>query len=161
MAEPAAASAAESSANPGNNSSDPYRAYAFKLIVTGMIEAHFTQCTGLGMRVDTISYAEGGNSKIYHVPGRTRCDPVTLRYGLTQSHELWDWINTITKGTAPVPRKNIQIILLDSDGVTEKVRWTLYNAWPCAWRGASLDALQSEVAIESVEFVYESVDRQD
>ncbi len=140
---------------------DPYRAYGFKLMVAGMTEAHFTQCSGLGVRVEAITYAEGGNAKLYHVPGRTRCDPVTLHYGLTQSHELWDWMNSITKGTVPVPRKNVQILLLDSDGVTEKVRWTLYNAWPCAWRGARLDALVSEIAIESVEFVYENVDRQD
>jgi phage tail-like protein len=140
---------------------DPYRSYSFKLMVAGMEAAHFTQCSGLGVRVEAIAYAEGGNAKLYHVPGRTRCDPVTLHYGLTQSHELWDWMNSITKGTVPVPRKNVQILLLDADGMTEKVRWTLYNAWPCAWRGARLDALISEIALESVEFVYENVDRQD
>jgi phage tail-like protein len=161
MAQPAEkAPKTESGAAPGSFT-DPYRAYGFKLMVTGMVEAHFTQCSGLGVRVDSISYAEGGSSKVYHVPGRTRNDPVTLYYGLTQSHEIWDWVNSISKGTVPVPRKNIQILLLDSDGVTEKVRWTLYNAWPRAWRGARLDALLSEVAIESVEFVYETVDRQD
>lgn len=151
---------ATSGATPGIFA-DPYRAYNFKLVVTGLIEAHFTSCSGLGMRVEAISYAEGGNTTVYHVPGRTRFDPVTLHYGLTRSDELWKWMNSISKGTTPVPRKNIQILLLDSDGVAEKVRWTLYNAWPCAWRGAKLDALASEVAIESVEFVYETVDRQD
>lgn len=161
MAEPAGkAPKGESGATPGLFI-DPYRAYSFKLVVTGMVEAHFTQCSGLGMRVESIDYAEGGSTKVYHVPGRTRCDPVTLYYGLTQSHELWDWMNNITKGVAPVPRKNIQILLFDADGITEKVRWTLYNAWPCAWRGATLSALGSEVAIESVEFTYETVDRQD
>ena len=139
---------------------DPYRAYNFKLVIAGLLEAHFTCCSGLGMRVETIAYCEGGSTTQYCVPGRTLCDPVTLYYGLTRSDELWKWMNTISKGTPPVARKNIQVLLLDSDGVTEKVRWTLYNAWPCAWRGAKLDALVSEVAIESVEFVYETVDRQ-
>jgi phage tail-like protein len=162
MAEPAgkAAPKKESSATPGLFI-DPYRAYSFKLVITGLMEAHFTQCSGLGMRVEPIEYAEGGSTKVYHVPGRTRCDPITLYYGLTQSHELWDWMNSISKGTAPMPRKDINILLFDPDGVTEKVRWTLYNAWPCAWRGATLNALVSEVAIESVEFTYESVARQD
>lgn len=161
MAEPAAkAPTAESSATPGRFI-DPYRAYSFKLVVTGMVEAHFTECSGLGMRVEAIPYSEGASKTVYHVPGKTRCDPVTLHYGLTQSHELWDWISNISKGIGPVPRKNVQILLFDADGVTEKVRWTLYRAWPCAWRGAALDAQNSEVAIESVEFVYETVDRQD
>ena len=162
MADPAAKpAAAQSGATPGLFI-DPYRAYSFKLLVGGsMVEAHFTRCTGLGMRVEPIPYAEGGSSKIYHVPGRTRCEPVTLQYGLTSSHALWDWMNSITKGTVPMPRKNIQILLLDPDGITEKVRWALNNAWPCAWRGASLDALAGEVAIESVEFIYETVERLD
>jgi len=125
-----------------------------------MIDAAFAQCCGLGRTVDTIDYCEGGSSKVYHVPGRTRCHPVTLYYGLTQSRQLWDWMDSISKGITPVPRKNIHILILDADGMSEKVRWTLYNAWPCSWRGAKLDALASEIAIESVEFVYENVDRQ-
>ena len=47
----------------------------------------------------------------------------------------------------------------DSDGTTEVMRWDLINAWPSAWRGAALDALSHEVAIESLTIVFESLNR--
>jgi len=159
MAEPAGKTPQKQSGATPGVFVDPYRAYSFKLLITDMIDAHFTQCVGLGMTVDVMDYSEGGNSKVYHIPGRTRFEPVTLYYGLTQSHQLWDWMNNVSKGITPVTRRTIHILLLEPDGMSEKVRWTLNNAWPCAWRGAKLDALVSEVAIESVEFVYETVDR--
>ena len=49
--------------------------------------------------------------------------------------------------------------MLQTDGVTEVMRWDLINAWPAEWRGAPLDALAHEVAIESVTLVFESLQR--
>ena len=39
---------------------DPYRAFNFKLEIRGVIEGHFTECSGLGVRVHPIRYREGG-----------------------------------------------------------------------------------------------------
>jgi phage tail-like protein len=61
----------------------------------------------------------------------------------------------------PVQRKNVQLVMLDADGVTETVRWTLYNAWPCEWRGAELNSLgHSRVAIHTLVLAYENLDQQ-
>lgn len=151
---------AQSGATPGVFV-DPFRAFHFKLVILGITEAHFTQCSGLGIRVDPISYSEGGSPVEHQIPGRVHFDPVTLQFGFTDSRELWEWMMSIVKKQVPIPRKNINILVLDADGITEKVRWTLYNAWPSAWRGAELNALSpSRVAIHSVEFVYENVDQQ-
>jgi phage tail-like protein len=49
--------------------------------------------------------------------------------------------------------------MLDTDGVTEVLRWDLINAWPSEWHGAPLDALAREVAIESLTLVFESLQR--
>jgi hypothetical protein len=50
---------------------DPYRAYNFKLEIQGVTEGHFTECGGLGVKVDVISYREGGNSQVIHrLPGQ-------------------------------------------------------------------------------------------
>jgi phage tail-like protein len=157
---PEAAKAPQPAVAPGQFV-DPYRKFNFKLLISGMTEARFMEFSGIDVRVDAIAYAEGGNTTEYYVPGRTHYDPVTLESVITQSHELWDWMMQMVKGTAPVPRKDVQILLLDSDGTTEKVRWTLYKAWPCAWEGAHLNALVSEYAIQRLRLVYERVDRQD
>jgi phage tail-like protein len=137
---------------------DPYRAYNFKLVIQGITEGHFTDCMGMGARVRVYKYAEGGNKSVIHcVPGQVEYGDITLRYGLTASHELWDWFMSAVTGK--VNRKNVSILMLDSDGVTEVMRWDLINAWPSEWRGAALNALNGEVAIETLTLVYESLER--
>jgi phage tail-like protein len=137
---------------------DPYRAYNFKLEIQGITEAHFTEVSGMEAKVTPISYREAGNSQVVHyVPGRTEYSAITLRYGVTKSRELWDWFTTGVKGK--IQRKNISIVLLDSDGTTEVMRWNLVNSWASQWRGAMLDARGQEVAIESLTLVYETLER--
>ncbi|SRR5258708_3903200 len=151
---------AQSGATPGVFV-DPFRTFNFKLVILGITEAHFTQCSGLSIRVDPISYSEGGSPVEHQIPGRAHFDPVTLQFGFTQSRELWDWMMSVVKQQLPIQRKNVQILVLDADGITEKVRWTLYNAWPSAWRGAELNAMgPSQVAIHALELRYENVDQQ-
>lgn len=140
------------------DNTDPYRAYNFKLIIQGVTEGHFTECTGLAVKVDAIKYREAGNNQVVRrIPGQVEYGDIVLRYGLTASHELWDWFMTSVKGQ--VVRKNVSILMLDSDGSTERMRWDLINAWPAEWKGVPLNALSREAAIESLTLVYETVNR--
>ncbi|MBN9389037.1 MAG: phage tail protein [Chloroflexi bacterium] len=137
---------------------DPYRAYNFKLVIQGVTEGHFTECSGLGIRVQAIKYREGGINQVVHaIPGFVEYSDVTLKYGLTNSAELWNWFMTVVKGK--VTRKNVSILLLDSDGATEVMRWDLINAWPSEWRGVPLDAMHREVALETLTLVFETLER--
>jgi phage tail-like protein len=137
---------------------DPYRAYNFKLEIQGVTEGHFTECTNLGIKVEAIRYREGGTSQLVRrLPGPVEYGDITLRYGLTSSTEIWKWFMTGVKGK--VERKNVSIVMLDADGVTEAFRWDLVSAWPSAWRGAPLDAMAREAAIEEVTLVFETLNR--
>ena len=141
------------------NQTDPYRAYNFKLLIEGVTEGHFTRCSGLGVTVDAIKYREAGNNQVVRrIPGQVEYADVTLHYGLTASRELWDWLMTAVNGT--VERKNVSILMVDSDGASEVMRWNLLNAWPSEWRGAMLDAMSHEVAIESLTLVFETLQRE-
>jgi phage tail-like protein len=137
---------------------DPYRAYNFKLEIQGVTQGHFTECSGLGIKVQPIRYREGGTRQVVRaLPGPVEYANLTLRYGLTASTELWDWLMTAVEGK--VQRKNVSVLLLDADGVTEVTRWNLINAWPSEWRGALLDALGREAAIEALTLVFETLER--
>jgi len=148
----------QSGATPGTFA-DLFRDYNFKLLFTPEIpEAHFTQCSSIGVKVDAISYREGGNNQVVHrLPGRVEYSSVTLRYGLTKSADLWNWMQKSVSGS--VERRTVHIVVLGPEGVQEKVRWTLHEAWPNAWNGAPLDAMSSLIAIESLELVFETVER--
>jgi phage tail-like protein len=137
---------------------DPYRAYNFKLEIQGVTEGHFTECSGLGIRVRSIPYREGGAGQVVHqLPGRVEYSEVTLRYGLTSSRLLWDWLMSAVKGK--VERRNVSIVMMAEDGTTPVMQWNLINTWVAEWRGAPLDALGQEAAIETVSLVFESIDR--
>ncbi len=137
---------------------DPFRAYNFKLEIQGVTEGHFTECSGLGVRVKSIAYREGGGGQVVRrLPGPVEYADVTLRYGLTSSLDLWEWFLSAVNGT--VERRNISIVLMDNEGVAEATRWNLIDAWPTEWRGAVLNALNHEAAIESLTIVFESLER--
>jgi phage tail-like protein len=147
----------ESPAQPGTYV-DPFRAYNFRLEFQGEVEGYFTECSGLGARVEALQFREGGAGRLVHrLPGRVEYADVTLRYGLTTSTRLWDWFLAVADGKSE--RKHVSIIVLDNEGRQEVTRWNLIDAFPTEWRGAPLDALGQEVAIESVTLVFNSLER--
>lgn len=137
---------------------DPFRAYNFKLDINGVSEGHFTECTGLSVSVESIPYREAGNNQLLrHIPGPADYGAVTLKYGVTTSRELWDWMMVTARGE--VDRRNVSIILLDSTGSSEVMRWNLQDAWPSEWQGASLVAADRAIAIESLTLVFDRIER--
>ncbi len=148
---------APAGAQPGQFT-DPYRAYNFKVEIQGVTEGHFTQCQGLEVDVQVIQYREAGTSQIVHqIPGRVDYAGITLKYGVTNSKDLWDWLMTAVRGK--VERRNVSVVMLGPDGVDPVLRWDLINAWPSRWKGVGFDALSQEMAIESLTLVFESLDR--
>lgn len=136
---------------------DPYPAFNFKVEIEGVNEAHFTQCSPIGARVETIAYRSGGTgSRVRKLPGRVDYSNVVLSYGLTESVALWEWFQTVVTGQ--IQRKNISIVLLDNNGVDEARRWNLFEAWPTQWNGASLEAMGNSIAIESLEIAFEHME---
>ena len=137
---------------------DPYRSYNFKLEIGGVAEGHFTECSGLSVKVESIAYREAGNHQlVHHIPGPVDYAAVTLKYGVTKSRELWDWVMKAAEGN--VQRKNVSVLLLDSQGDNEVMRWNLQDAWPSEWKGATLSASEKALAIESLTLVYDRLER--
>jgi phage tail-like protein len=137
---------------------DPLRSYNFKLEINGIVEGHFTDCTGLNVNVAVITYREGGNAETtYKLPGPVTYGDVTLKYGLTDSLDIWNWFLAGVQGR--LDRRNVSIVLLDNDGVTERMRWNLNNAWLATWTGTVLSATAQTIAVEQVKLVFETLDR--
>src|SRR5512144_2773175 len=109
---------------------DHYRLYNFQLEITGITEGHFTECSGLDIKIETITYREAGSKAgLRHIPGPVDYGSITLKYGVTGSRDLWDWMMRAARGD--VERRDVSIVMLDSAGSTEAMRWNLNGAWPC------------------------------
>ena len=78
---------------------DPYRSFNFLVELDGIAQASFTECSGLGSTTEVIENREGGdNTTVRKLPGKTSYSDITLKWGLTDSTELWDWRQQIVDG---------------------------------------------------------------
>ena len=136
---------------------DPYRNFSFLVEIDGITQAGFSDCTGFGASTDPIEYREGGeNRTVRKLPGMTKYNNITLKWGITDSRELYDWYRDVVNGK--IERKNGSIILLDLQG-QEALRWNFFNGWPSKWDGPDFTAKGNDVAIETLEIANEGTER--
>jgi phage tail-like protein len=136
---------------------DPYRAYNFLVEVDGITRAGFRECSGLDSDQAPIEYREGTDSlTVRKLPGLVKYSNISLKWGMTDDAELWEWRKKAMDGQ--VERKNGSIVLLD-DTSTEVMRWNFREGWPTKWTGPSFNATGAEVAIETLEIVHEGVEK--
>jgi phage tail-like protein len=136
---------------------DPYRAFNFKLEIDGITRAGFRECSGLDAKTAPVDYREGidkGNIA-RKLTGLNTHSNITLKWGATDDHSLWDWRKTVIDGKTQ--RKNGSIILVDETGDGEKARWNFKEGWAATWTGPSLNATSNDVAIETLEIVHEGL----
>jgi phage tail-like protein len=136
---------------------DPYKNFRFLLEIDSIVQGGFAECSGFGSNVEVIEYREGGEPKtVRKLPGKVSYPDISLKWGLTDSRELYDWHRTVVDG--PILRKNGSIILQDDEG-QERVRWNFFNAWPSKWDGPDFNAKGTDVAIETLTVSCERIER--
>lgn len=138
---------------------DPFRSFNFAVELDGIARAGFRECSGLDTSNDPIEYREGTEGLTARkLPGLVKYSNITLKWGMTDDAELWDWRKKAMTGK--VERKNGSIVLLDETGA-EKMRWNFREAWPTKWTGPSFNATGNEVAIETLEIAHEGLELQE
>lgn len=127
----------------------------------GQINGAFRECTGLGSENDVVEYkASGprGEFVIKKVPGRMKWNNITLKRGITDTMDMWQWRKMVEQGNLDGARKNGSIVMFNQQG-TEVARWDFVNAWPSKLTGPSANAGNNEVAIEELELTHEGYER--
>jgi len=135
---------------------DPYQSFHFFVEIEGINCAGFTECSGLEITTETFEYKEGGlNTYTHQLPVRTSFGAITLKRGLTDTAELWDWYLNVVRGR--VERKNLSIVQYSSQREEIK-RWDLKGAYPVKWVGPKLGAAgKKDVSIETLEIAHQGL----
>lgn len=136
---------------------DPYKNFNFKVEITGITLAGFSEVSGLDSEVNTIDYREGGDATIRKLPGLAKFGNITLKRGVTDSLELYQWHRKIVQGV--MDRRDGVIILLD-DAKKPVTRWKFSNAFPFKYEGPTLNAKGNDVAIETLVLCCEGLERE-
>jgi phage tail-like protein len=118
--------------------------------------AGFSECSGLDATVEVIDYKEGGlNDYVHKFPTRASHANLTLKHGVIYLYDdLWSWHYEFVQGRGN--RKDGLVVLLDEAKKPAKV-WKFKRGIPMKWVGPSLNAAQSNAAIESLEIAHEGL----
>ena len=118
--------------------------------------AGFSECSGIDATTEIMDYKEGGvNDYVRKFATRTSYSNLTLKHGVIFLYDdLWTWHNDWVQGNGK--RKDGLIVLLDESRSPAKV-WKFKRGIPSKWVGPSLNATQSNVAIESLEIAHEGL----
>lgn len=115
----------------------------------------FSECSGLEMSLDVEEYREGGaNGTVRKFPTRVKWTNLRLRRGMANADDLWNWHYGFVEGKAK--RRDGVVVLQNDLHVPVKV-WSFTRGLPIKWTGPSLNAAQSQVAVEELEIGHEGL----
>jgi phage tail-like protein len=136
---------------------DPFKNFRFLVEIDGITQAGFADCSGFGSNVEVVEYREGGDAAtVRKLPAKVSYPDITLKWGITNSRELYDWHLAAVNGQ--IQRKNGSIILQDDLG-TEQVRWNFFSAWPSKYAAPEMNAKGNDVAIDALTVSCERLER--
>ena len=138
---------------------DPYRQFRFRVEIDGITQAGFSECSFADTTTDPVEYREGDEPPVHRkLSALTKYGNITLKWGITDSMDIYNWRQQIVDTGALDARKNISIILIDEAG-DDKSRWDIVRAWPTKYDPPDFSAKGNEVAIETLEIVHEGFKR--
>jgi phage tail-like protein len=148
---------------------DPFRGFNFSVSMSDSTSAlsltfsvsgvpavgSFSECSGLETTLEVQDYPEGGNNGLVRkFPGRVTWGNIKLRRGIALNDELWKWHFDFVEGHG---RRRDGIITLMDEKQNPVKAWRFKKGLPIKWVGPSMNAGQSQVAIEELEIGHEGL----
>jgi phage tail-like protein len=144
----------------------PYSQFNFKVKIGtdngDGVNAGFQEVAGLGTEIHVAEYRAGNyndNSPL-KVNGSYKVPDVTLKRGVIgELATLHNWLKDVRDGKPDKQvLKQVVIVLMAEDRVTEAQTWTLTNARPMKYTGPSLTGKGTDVAIEELVLASEHIE---
>lgn len=140
---------------------DPLVGFHFGVDVQDEISGYFTECSGLGSEHEVIEHkvvTEKGNQVVLKLPGRLKWENITLKRGITEDMDIWQWRKMVEDGDVEDARRDGSIIMYDQH-LNEVARWNFERAWPVKVSGPQPKADSNEISIEELTIAYEYITR--
>jgi phage tail-like protein len=121
------------------------------------LSAMFRECTGLDSESEITEYRsleDSGQPVVRKVPGATKWSNITLKRGLGENRELWDWRGVVHREGAHAARTDGTIELIDSEG-SPIATYRFIQGWPVKYSAAEPLAASGDVAGERIVIAHE------
>ena len=134
----------------------PYGAFNFLVNLNGPVGPEeplggFSDVSGISTEMTVAEYRNGNDAEnhVRKVPGVHKVGDVTLKRGIVNSHDLWDWIDDVRRNGVNAKR-TVVITLRDETGADVQ-SWTLRQVIPLKYTGPTLAAKGGgDVAMEEL-----------
>jgi len=143
----------------------PPVAFAFRVKFAGNnadVDASFQEVSGLESERDVSDIKEGGENRFQHrLPGLMKTRNLVLKRGLMVANSpLFDWCKETFEAdfSKRIQPKDLTVSLLDQNQKAV-MSWSVARSWPVKWTVESFNAQKNELAIESIEFAYQRLER--
>jgi len=140
---------------------DPLLTYQFAIELSGMVKGFFSECAGIGSEHELIEHklvTPSGHAYTIMQPGRIKWNQLTLKRGITDSLDIWDWYNLVERGKVKSMRKHCSLLMFKRD-YTTVARWDILRAWPLKVSGPDLKADSNDYGLEEFVLVHEGMKR--
>lgn len=136
----------------------PFKKYNYEVSIDGQSVGGFSEVSAPDITSDPIEYREGNFSvnTVGKQPGLVKYENITLKWGMTESMDLYNWMKEVEGGT--INRKTV-VIRLHDDTQAEIAKWTVISAWPTKYTATDFNATSNEVAVETLVLAHEGVTR--
>ena len=135
--------------------------FHFCVLVDGT-RTSFSDVSGIKTTLTVDEVVSGGDdSHRYYVPKTKTYDPLVLKRGMLKLEDpFFKWCKEtmslpLEKGR--IKTKDIIVMLLDPLNVP-LTTWTFKDAYPCSWTVEALNAQKNELAVESIELKFYSME---
>ena len=139
--------------------------------------AAFSEISGIEASVDVVEFRQGNAPSLapMKIPGLVHHGNVTMKYGYILGDAFRSWVAQCVsseRGAANANsfRRDVRVELLDTGGgkaMEDAINtnaaeaggnvWVFRDAWITKYNGPDMNAMNSEVAVESIELAYESL----
>ncbi len=121
-----------------------------------LCEAAFSECGGLEVTTSVKTIREGGNNnQPIHLSGPVSYGTLALKRGMTQTFDLWDWVDRVTRDGERHLRATCEVEMLAADRSSPQATFILTGCLPSSLKAPPLSAQDGIVAIEELEILYE------
>lgn len=132
---------------------EPIASIGFLVHLDDALIGRFSECTGLSVEYEVMTYEEGGESRFVHkLRGRQKWPNLVLKRGITVEDALLTWF---FETRAHDKRGTVTITLLGPPILPRRL-WAFANAFPVKWQGPNLSS-SSAIGTESIEIAHEGL----
>ncbi len=141
---------------------DPLVAFAFGVEFQDRITGYFTEVSDIGSESEVVEHKvvneDSKETIIQKQPGRLTWGDVTLKRGVTDNLDVWEWRQDVVEGNLEAARKNGTITAYDSQW-NPVAQWEVVNAWPSKVDGPAPKADSTDYLVEEMVLVHEGIKR--